>query len=91
MDEIAKKMIGIIAAVAAAPIVTMFTDMAKLESANRDDKANVPDRSRTPIAEASVMINLITLLRRRRRNPDSSFWSDMPILSSLVDYRPLSG
>ena len=84
-------MIGIIAAVAAAPIVTMFTDMAKLESANRDDKANVPGRSRTPIAEASVMINLITLLRRRRRNPDSSFWSDMPILSSLVDYRPLSG
>jgi hypothetical protein len=91
MGEIAKKIIGIIAAAAAAPIVTMFTDMAKVESASRDDKANVPDRSRTPIAEASVMINAITLLRRRRRNPDSSSWSDMPILNSLVDYRPLPG
>jgi hypothetical protein len=38
-----------------------------------------------------VMINAITLLRRLRRNPDSSFWSDMPILNSLVDYRPLPG
>jgi hypothetical protein len=39
MGEIAKKIIGIIAAAAAAPIVTMFTDMAKVESASRDDKA----------------------------------------------------
>ena len=56
MGEIAKKIIGIIAAAAAAPIVTMFTDMAKVESASRDDKANVPDKSRRPIAETSVMI-----------------------------------
>jgi hypothetical protein len=91
MGEIAKKIIGIITAAAAAPIVTMFTDMAKVESASRDNKANVPDRSRRPIAEASVMINAITLLRRRRRNPDSSFWSEMPILNSSADYRPLPG
>ena len=91
MGETAEKIIGIIAAIAAAPIVTIFTDMARVESSNRDDKANVPDRSRTPIADASAMINAITLLRRLRRNPDSSFWSDMPILNSLVDYRPLPG
>jgi hypothetical protein len=54
MGEIAKKIIGISAAAAAAPIVTMFTDMARVESAGRDDKANVADRSRTPIADASV-------------------------------------
>jgi len=89
MGEIAKKIIGIIAAAAAAPIVTMFTDMAKVELASRDDKANVPDRSRTPIAEASVMIKAITLVRRPRRNP--SLWSDMPILNSSADYRRLPG
>ena len=76
MGAIAKKMIGIVATAAAAAIVTMFTDKARVESASRDDKANVPARSRTPIAEPSVMINPITLLRRRRRNSDSSFWSD---------------
>jgi len=76
MGAIAKKMIGIIATAAPAAIVTMSNDKAKVGSASRDDKANAPDRRRTPIAEASVMINPITLLRRRRRNSDSSFWSD---------------
>jgi hypothetical protein len=76
MGAIAKKIIGIIATAAAAAIVTIFTDKAKVGSASRDDKANAPDRSRTPTAEASVIINPITLLRRRRRNSDSSFWSD---------------
>jgi hypothetical protein len=66
MGAIAKKMIGVIATAAAAAIVTMFTDKARVESAGGDDRANVPARSRTPIAEASVMINPITLLRRRR-------------------------
>ena len=75
MGEIAKKTIGIIATAAAAAIVTMFSDKARVGSASRD-KANAPDRSRTPIAEASVTINPINLLRRRRRNSDSSFWSD---------------
>jgi len=42
MGEIAKKIIGIIAAAAAAPIVTMFTDMARVESASRDDKRMSP-------------------------------------------------
>ena len=84
IGAIAKKMIGIIATAAAAAMVTMFTDKARVESASRDDKANVPARSRTPTAEASVMINPITLLRRRRRNSDSSFWSDISILNSLV-------
>jgi hypothetical protein len=66
MGAIAKKIIGIVATATAAASVTMFTDKAKMGSASRNDKANSPDRSRTPIAEASVMINPITLLRRRR-------------------------
>ena len=91
MGAIAKKIIGIIATAAAAAIVTMFTDKAKVESASRDDKANIPAKSRTPIAAASVMINPITLLRRCRKSLESSFWSDSSILNSLADYRPLSG
>ena len=81
MGAIAKKMIGIIATAAAAAIVTMFTDKARAESASRDDKANAPARSRTPIAEASVMINPMSLLRRCCSNPDFSFWSDMSQLT----------
>jgi len=81
MGAIAKKMIGIIATAAAAAIVTMFTDKARVELASRDDKANAPARSRTPIAEASVMINPISLLRRRCRNSVSSVWSDISQLT----------
>jgi hypothetical protein len=73
MGAIAKKIIGIIATATAAAIVTIFTDKAKAGSGSLNDKANVPDRSRTPIAEASAMINPITLLRRRRSNPNFSF------------------
>ena len=76
MGAIAKKIIGIIATAAAAAIVTMFIDKASVGSVGRNDKANIPDTSRTPIAEASVMINPITLLRCRRRSSDSSFSSD---------------
>ena len=75
MGAIAKKMIGIMATAAAAAIVTMFTDKARVESASRDEKANATARSKTPIAEASVMINPMSLLRRRCRNSDSSLWS----------------
>ena len=73
MGAIAKKIIGTIATATAAAIVTIFIDNAKAGSASLNDKANVPDRSRTPIAEASAMINPITLLRRRRSNPNFSF------------------
>jgi hypothetical protein len=90
MGAIAKKIIGIIATATAAAIVTTFTDKAKVESASRNDNANIPARSRTPIAAASAMTNPSTLLRRRRKNPEASFWSDMLILNSLGDYRPLS-
>ena len=88
---IPKKIIGIIATAAAAAIVTMFTDQAKAESAGRGDKANVPERTRMPIAEASVMINPMTLLRRCRTNSDSPSCSDVQIFNSLADQRPLSG
>jgi hypothetical protein len=57
MGAIAKKIIGTIATAAAAAIVTIFIDKAKDGSASLTDKADVPDRSRTPIAEASAMIN----------------------------------
>ena len=63
MGATAKKAMGIIATAAAATIVTMLTDKAKVEFVNSDDTANDPARSRTPIAEASAMINPITLLR----------------------------
>ncbi len=63
MGATAKKAIGIMATAAAATIVTMLTDKAKVEFVNSDDTANDPARSRTPIAEASAMINPMTLLR----------------------------
>jgi hypothetical protein len=73
MGAIAKKIIGIIATATAAAIVAIFIDKAKAGSASLNHKSNVPDRSRTPIAEVSAMINPITLLRRRRSNPNFSF------------------
>src|ERR1700736_1916715 len=57
-------MIGIAAAATAATIVRIFNDRARVGSASRNDKAKPPDRSRTPTAEASVIINPITLPRR---------------------------
>ena len=78
MGATAKKAIGIMATAAAAAIVTILTDKAKVEFVNRDDTANDPTRSRTPIAEASAMINPITLLRCRSRK---LFGSDMVVLT----------
>jgi len=80
MGATAKKAIGIMATAAAATIVAMLTNKAKVDSVNRDDTANDPARNRTPITEASVMMNPITLLRRRRRK---SFWSDTGAKSEL--------
>ncbi len=77
MGGTAKKMIGIMATAAAAAIVRMLTNKARVESLNRTDKASDPARNRTPIAEASVITNPITLLRRRSSNPDFAFSSDM--------------
>jgi len=65
------------ATAAAAAIVRMLTNKARVESLNRTDKASDPTRSRTPIAEASAMTNPITLLRRRSSNRDFAFSSDM--------------
>ena len=65
MGATAKKTIGIMATAAAAMIVTLLTNKAKVGSVNRNDTANDPARSRSPIAEASAMMNPITLLRWR--------------------------
>ena len=73
MGAIAKKMIGIAATAAAATIVTMFMAEAKAESTTRDDKTNVAAKSRTPMAEASAMINRTSLPRRRRNNREFPF------------------
>jgi hypothetical protein len=65
MGATAKNAIGIMATAAAAMIVTPLTNKAKVASVNRNDTANDPARSRSPIAEASAMMNPITLLRWR--------------------------
>jgi hypothetical protein len=62
MGAMAKKMIGIMARAAAAAIVRMLTNKARVESLNRTDKASDPTRSKMPIVEAAVMTNPITLL-----------------------------
>jgi hypothetical protein len=77
MGATAKKAIGRMATATAAAIVRMLTENANVESVNRDDTANDPARKRRPIAEASAMMNPITLLRRRSSNPDFAFWSDI--------------
>jgi hypothetical protein len=77
MGAIAKKIIGVAATATAATMVRIFTDMARLGSACRNDNANAPVRSRTPIAETSAMINPIIFLRRRCSNPDFSFGAEM--------------
>ena len=76
MGATAKKAIGIIATAAAATIVTMLTEKAKVGSVSHDETANDPARNRTTIAEASATINPITLLRNRWRK---SCWSDMTV------------
>ena len=65
MGATAKKAIGIMVTAAAATSVTPLTNKAKVASVNRNDTANDPARSRSPIAEASAMMNPITLLRWR--------------------------
>ena len=79
MGAIAKKAIGITATAAAAAIVRMFIEKAKVEFVSHDDVANNPARNRRPIAEASAMMNPITLLRRRSSNPDFAFWSNITV------------
>ena len=63
MGAIAKKAIGIMATAAAATIVTMLIDKARVGSAGFSDTANMPARIRAPIAEVSVMRNPINLVR----------------------------
>src|SRR4029077_12908319 len=65
MGATAKKAIGIMATAAAAMIVPPLTNKDKVASVNRNDTASDPARSRSPIAEASAMMNPITLLRWR--------------------------
>ena len=65
MGRIAKKAIGIMATAAAAIIVTMLIDKMRVGSVGFSDRAHIPARSRAPIAEVSVMMNPINLLRRR--------------------------
>src|SRR5438270_14071590 len=65
MGATAKKAIGIMVTAAAATSVTPLTNKAKVASVNRNDKANDPARSRSPIAEASAMMNPTILLRWR--------------------------
>lgn len=67
----AKKMIGMMAAAAAAAMVTMLADIPRTESLKRDDnKTYVADRSRTAMADPSAMRNPISRVRRRARIPD---------------------
>src|ERR1700732_2258216 len=70
-------MIGIAVAATAATIVRIFNDMARVGSGSRNDKAKAPDRSRTPTAEASVIINPITLPRRWLSNWGTSVGADI--------------
>ena len=70
-------MIGIAAAATAATIVRIFTDKTKVGLGSRDDKAHVAERSRTPTAEASLMINPMTLLRRCLSNWGTSVGPDI--------------
>jgi len=65
MGATAKKAIGIMVTAAAATSVTPLTNKAKVASVNRNDTANDPARSRSPIAEASAMMNPTILLRWR--------------------------
>ena len=73
MGAIAKKAIGIMATAAAATIVTMLIDKMRVGSAGFSDTANIPASSRAAIAEVSVMMNPINLLRRSSSKPDLAF------------------
>jgi len=79
MGATAKKAIGIMAVATAAAIVRILIENANVEFVSHDDTANDPARNKRPIAEASAMMNPITLLRRRSSNPDFAFWSNMAI------------
>ena len=79
MGATAKKAIGITAVATAAAIVRILIENANVEFVSHDDTANDPARNRRPIAEASAMMNPITLLRRRSSNPDFAFWSNMAV------------
>ena len=60
---IPKNMIGISATAAAAAMVRILIDQASVESVIRTNTAIAPPPSNTPIAEASAIINPITLRR----------------------------
>jgi len=79
MGETEKKTIGITAVATAAAIVRILIENANVEFVSHDDTANDPARNRRPIAEASAMMNPITLLRRRSSNPDFAFWSNITV------------
>lgn len=60
---IPKKMIGMRATAAAAAMVRMLTDMARVESGIRTNTAIAPPPINRPIAEASAIMKPITLRR----------------------------
>jgi predicted small secreted protein len=64
MGAIAKNAIGIIATAAAAIIVRILIEKAKVESLHRTKTAKDPTRRRRPIAESSTIMN-------------GEFWSDV--------------
>ena len=64
MGAIAKKAIGIMATAAAATMVTMLIDKARVGSVGFSDTANIPARIRAAMAETSAMRKLINLVRR---------------------------
>ncbi len=69
-------MIGIRATAAAAAMVTILIDMARMASVMRTNTAIVPVSSKSPIADASAIINPITLRRWRRLASDSRLGDD---------------
>ena len=69
-------MIGISATAAAAAMVTILIDMARVESVMRTNTAIVPASSNSPIADASAIINPISLRRWRRLASDSRLGDD---------------
>jgi hypothetical protein len=76
MGAIAKNATGIIATAAAAIIVRILIEKAKVESLHRTKTAKDPTRRRRPIAETSTIMNW-RILERRRSKAEFVFWSDM--------------
>jgi len=51
-------------------MMTILINMLGAESIDRDQTANVPDPTKTPIAKTSITTNPTNLLWRRRGDPD---------------------